>query len=366
MAVEALAPPVMRAIRHAAKMAALQTGRVASRVHRRLRVERALPAECDVHVLFRRPLGLGDLVMLSPFVCALLRQWRRGRVALVTDYAPFLDFGPALQWIAPNRWAPDRTRTLVVSPTYTLHHLAGLARASDYLGYFLSNVAISSFSAPVQAAYEPKTQHYLERALALLRMLGLDDAVNAFPPALEEDLPASVMLPERYVCVAPYSNWPERQYPMENFVEAIDALSRALPVVLIGSADPSESAFVEAIAARISSGQVLDLSSRLNLRQSARVIRRAQLFIGNDSGPAHLACTGTPAVLCVYGCVMPQTRIPLPGSTATKVLALSAGASCDLFPCYDGYSKPRCRRSLQCLRGTSPAAVVVAALGMLN
>jgi len=357
---------VKQAALRAAKAAVLQGGRIASRAHRCLPGKRPLPAECDVHVLFRRPLGLGDLVMLSPFVCALLQQWRRGRVTLVTEHTPFLDFGPSLQWIKPERWAPDGARTLVISPTYTLRHLSCLTRVSAYLGYFISNVAISSFATPVQAIYEPKTEHYLSRALALLRMLDLDDAVNAFPPALEEDLPPSVALPERYICVAPYSNWLERQYPMEGFVEAIDALSRTLPVVLIGSADPSELAFVKAIAARTPARRVLDLSGQLSLRQSARVIRRAQLFIGNDSGPAHLACTGTPAVLSVFGCVIPETRVPLPGSTASKVSALSAGSSCDLFPCYDGYSKPRCRRAFQCLRGTRPAAVVDAALEMLS
>jgi heptosyltransferase II len=85
--------------------------------------------------------------------------------------------------------------------------------------------------------------------------------------------------------------------------------SSELSVVLIGG--PDEVRVGDEIVAAIGSDRVVSLAGRGTLRGSAAVLARAVYFVGNDSGPAHLAAAvGTPLVV-LSGADDPQETSPL-------------------------------------------------------
>ncbi len=91
----------------------------------------------------------------------------------------------------------------------------------------------------------------------------------------------------------------KRRWPLTAYRELIarilahDAASR---VVLIGA--PEERDYVARLTAALPAGpRLLDLSGRLTLEQLVALLGRSALFIGNDSGPLHLAvAAGVPTV----------------------------------------------------------------------
>lgn len=100
---------------------------------------------------------------------------------------------------------------------------------------------------------------------------------------------------ERWVSVGASSNRPLLVWPEERFVELGRWLWekwRLWPVVVGGAADAEQ-------AKRLVSawGRGFVAAGQLSVRGSARVIERSALFVGNDSGPMHLAASvGRPCV----------------------------------------------------------------------
>lgn len=91
------------------------------------------------------------------------------------------------------------------------------------------------------------------------------------------------------------AGFPSKQLAPEKFGAVIRALRCREPsrqFVVVGG--PGEGPVVEALGET-----VCDLTGRLTLQETAAVLERCQLFIGNDSGPMHMAAAvGTPVVAC--------------------------------------------------------------------
>lgn len=96
-------------------------------------------------------------------------------------------------------------------------------------------------------------------------------------------------LPDTFVAVHALSDDPRRDWTVEKWRNLHDRLAAdGVEVVEVG---------VEAVMGS-DSPRYHDLCGRLSILETAELIRRASLFVGVDSGPAHLAnAVGTPGVI---------------------------------------------------------------------
>lgn len=89
-----------------------------------------------------------------------------------------------------------------------------------------------------------------------------------------------------------------RRWPLERYAEVIEALGDyGCTLVLLGSPDEAEQGRI--LRARLPGATpVVDLIGRIPMPETAAVIDRCALFLGNDSGLGHIAAAlGTPAVI---------------------------------------------------------------------
>jgi heptosyltransferase III len=150
------------------------------------------------------------------------------------------------------------------------------------------------------AAINPESYYHAGNLLAV-QCLSAGLPVLTDGPTLPVDAGAAgevdrLGLPARFVVIHCASNEASRDWPRENWLEMVAQIidDPGLPVVEVGT---RATAITRDAQARRS------LCGKLSIRQTAEVIRRAALFIGIDSGPAHLAnAVGTPGVilLCDY------------------------------------------------------------------
>ena len=98
------------------------------------------------------------------------------------------------------------------------------------------------------------------------------------------------------VAVHPGATDPRRRWPARRLGELGAALSaRGARVVLVGGAD--DAAAVDDIRAGLGGADAVDLVGRVSLSALVGVLERADLLVGNDSGPRHLAeAVGTATV----------------------------------------------------------------------
>lgn len=311
----------------------------------------------EIYILMLRPLGLGDLMMLSPFVIEIAKRFPNTPTFLVTEYPAFMDI-PGVNWLHPQSLnIKKRRHALVISPTLSWHHAKYLLGSGWFLGYFLSNRPISNFTSSSRS-YDAKHGHYYQRAVTLLTMLTPWAPGDNRPQyaTLISTLVENLALPDNYICIAPVANWEERQYPIDLYRDVITDLVKRHSIVLLGGNSAEE----VKLAAYLTQEGVIDLIGKTSLAQAAAIISKAALFVGNDSGLSHMAfLTGTPAVV-VFGCVPGELRIPMESYLAKNIKTLGAGDNCPSFPCYDGFNRPYCQNPERfiCLKGVCTEIVL--------
>ncbi|MFQ5673228.1 MAG: glycosyltransferase family 9 protein [Nitrospinales bacterium] len=132
---------------------------------------------------------------------------------------------------------------------------------------------------------------------------------------------------------------PSRRWPAENYVQLIRNIQKEFPcrVLLVGGPDDRD------VVARIRAAhpQCLDTTD-LSFGEMASVFRRCRLFIGNNSGPLHIASAMGVPTLSFNGPIDPREWVPPEPRNAV----LYKPVECS--PCYDQGRFPECSH-LKCL-----------------
>lgn len=103
------------------------------------------------------------------------------------------------------------------------------------------------------------------------------------------------------LAMGPASNWIGKIWPIERFIQtAAQLLDRDGPMAggrLLILGGPEDSRMVEELRMATARGRCIDLTGKVDLLTAYACLKRARLFIGNDSGLMHIAAAaGTPTV----------------------------------------------------------------------
>ncbi|MBN9561920.1 MAG: glycosyltransferase [Alphaproteobacteria bacterium] len=208
----------------------------------------------------------------------------------------------------------------------------------------------------------PKRSHVGDDLLNLIEAIGTasrrDRAmVSAAVPGTLEFLSPEVRrwFDRPVVCVHPGVGNVMRQWPVAHFAQLIDRLveNQGVRVVLIGGSD--ELALGEEILAGLAEpASVLSLIGDVPLAELPRLLSSCALFVGNNSGPKHIAAAlGVPTVGIHSGVVDATEWAPL----GPRAVAVRRSMACS--PCY--LARPQdCHRELACLAGLEPTTVYAA------
>jgi len=303
-----------------------------------------------VIILHKKPLGLGDMVMLSPLYLLIIKHIKKD-IYIVSDYDKFLDFETAI-WKKPSEVDNSFFKnSLVISPTLTLPHLKYMLHAKYYIGYFISNKLLCNFSNIIYS-YDAVNEHYLEKVFIILDILNIQYDNNNFEYA--KVITKEVELPNNYIVIAPYANWEEKQYSVANYLLLIDkllVLSNNYNIVLIGSSNLQELIFNNLIYNSISSDRLFNYTGKTSIIETNFIIQNSKITICNDSGPANISYITSPKTLVFFGAVNVQSILPKNDILKNNISVFTNNAECTKYPCYDGYNKPHCynKEKFSCL-----------------
>ncbi len=157
---------------------------------------------------------------------------------------------------------------------------------------------------------------------------------------------------KRVVCVHPAAGNEMRQWPAEHFVALIDQLASAedVHIALIGG--PDEAALASVILDKLRcSDAVWSLIGKVRLGELPDVLTACSLFVGNNSGPHHIAAAlGLPTIGIHSG----VTDTGEWGPMGPQAIAISRDMSCG--PCYLSKME-ECSRNFACMRQLLPGEV---------
>jgi lipopolysaccharide heptosyltransferase I len=210
-----------------------------------------------------------------------------------------------------------------------------------------------------------RRMHAVDGYLRLIEALGAPPA----PPPAEVSFP--LPLTERHrerireltsdfvgeaplVTICPTAKWVTKRWPEEHFAALADLLAGREKARIAFCGAPDDAEAIGRIMGKMRRPS-LDLSGRLSLMELAALLERSDLYVGNDSGPMHLAsATRTPTV-AIFGPTDPKRTGPY--NTRASVVA----SPLDCAPCF----RRKCPTN-ECLRRLAPEEVHAACLERLK
>lgn len=312
-----------------------------------------------IFIILRKPLGYGDLLMLSPLILKIEEKFNRKNIFIVTEYEKFFESDAI--WVKPSKKSFSiHKNDLVIFPTFSLRNLKYFFNNSFKVGYPLSSSFFSNFrnKIPPFSKYDAVGEHYFYRSRNLIDALNLSDSEPRYPKTLSEDFQVTS---KRFVTIAPYSNWQERGYSLDSFHYIIEELSKFIHIVIIGlhRETPLDLSF--------SSHKIINLTNKTTIKEANSIISNSALYIGNDSGLTHFAFLSKRPVISIFGCVDFFKRIPLSIDLNKNKFNFTNSNKCSFFSCYDGYNKPTCinDKKFICL-DVNPNLIINRAIKILN
>lgn len=306
--------------------------------------------------------ALGDCILLCPFLRHLKRKGA-GEVTVVTKQA-YLGLFAATTGV-------DRVVALGKKAGLRgLHQIARSRRPEDFvLADAHGSLRSRMLCAALGGAEVRIEKHYIQRTALILfkrrcriprvteRYSRLGEALGLPPletpvggievPAHARRTAASLLgrVDGPYICLAPGSRWPMKQWAADNYAELARRIAFELGyhVVLLGDANDAHAARPIVREAR---GRVTDLLGRTGILEAAAVIEGARVFIGNDSGLMHLAeAVGVP-VIALFGPTVEEFGY-YPSLPESKVIERSLPCR----PCSRNGRRPCPRGTQECLTG---------------
>ena len=263
--------------------------------------------------------SLGDCVLTTPAV-SLLKQARPDlRIAMVVEdaFAAVFDGNPDLEAILPpkareiSRWRPELTLNLHGGVTSVRLTIAGRSRWRAAFAHFRF--------LPVYNIHIPRAQeilhverkvHTAEHIASAMFFLGVPQ--GEIPRARLFAEPPKSARP--YAVLHPIASAPDKTWPSSNVLAVAEHLDQRLglqPVFIAGA------------------GESLDAFARYRtlagapLEEMKSLLSGASLFVGNDSGPAHMAAAFGLPVVVLFGSSDPD--IWCPWRTESTALTNPAG-----------------------------------------
>lgn len=323
----------------------------------------ALPEDARIAVL--KPCCLGDVIMSTAAVASLRARYPHAHLTYVTGAwsAPAVESSPLLNAVLQWEWSPEsrlrafwRLLRLLRSGRY---HAALVLDRSPLLGLaaWLAGIPVRAgmdaqgrgFSLTHPATATPgrhEAQLYLDAAAAL----GADPTQGrlSFTPTPADAAWAAATLGDApWVSVHPGggvnpgSTLTGKRWAPARFAELIARLRAAgHPVLLVGS--PHDA--LPPVADPPGAAPLLDLTGRTTLGQLGAALARCRLFVGNDTGPMHLAVAVGVPVVAVFGPSRPAWYRPFT-DRARVVYHGEACAACS----FRGGLVARCMNGFRCM-----------------
>ncbi|MBE0640482.1 MAG: glycosyltransferase family 9 protein [Bacteroidales bacterium] len=157
--------------------------------------------------------------------------------------------------------------------------------------------------------------HETERNLKLLGPLGQfpTKAPALYPGKNDEEL-VRPYTEQAFITASPASLWFTKQFPEERWVEFLNQVPEPYRIYLLGG--PSDQALCIRIMQQVKAREVIDLSGKLSLLQSAALMKRARMNYVNDSAPLHLASSVNAPVRAIFCSTVPSFGFgPLSGDS---------------------------------------------------
>ena len=304
-------------------------------------------------ILIRTPNHLGDCIMALPMISETKELYPNSELTVIVPEKLIEIFqnNPGVDHIIPmppkyqhGLVAVTKLKELLEGKKYDVGFIlppsfgsaAGfqLAGVKERIGYIADGRRLL-LSKPLPLPTPLNSVHRSELYFNLLRRITTNELEYVKPTLMlnDEDMQNGVHVLESYelsrehdfVTIAFQAVAESRRWGVEKYTQLIKRIISELnlKVVLIGSADDKKAG--DLIAEACGTDAVKNISGMSSIRESAAILSLGKAFVGNDSGPAHLAAAVDCPVVVISGADDPMSTSPM---ATNKILIYEENLDC--------------------------------------
>lgn len=329
---------------------------------------------------------IGDVLLSTPVIKALRDAYPDSYIAFMArPYArdivegnPYLnrviiyDKAGAEKGIFGNLKFINRLRkdkfdiAIILHPTARSHITAFLAGIPERIGYDRKCGFLLTKMIPHTKQYGLK--HEIDYTLDILRYIGVEPKDRSLYMPVKKGSEEKIRKIfaengmkeiDNVVVINPGASCPSKRWRPANFVRVADVLAERYNVKIVIICDDKDKPISDAVSSSMKRPCV-NLSGQTSVADLASVLRRAKIFISNDSGPVHIACAvGTP-VVAIFGRrnrgLSPERWSP----SGDRDMVLHKDVGCNECLAHN------CKIGFKCLEAISAEEVIAAANKILK
>lgn len=258
-----------------------------------------------MRILLWQTAYLGDVVLTTPLIKSLKKNFPKTHIAFVgRSFIKELLKGFDIELIPFDKRIKESFEMLEKIKDYHVAispHIS--ARTALILFFSGIPIRIGFDRSELSWLYTHRIKHRwdmheVDRNLELLKPLGIKNFERLPALMVEEEEKRKAIekfnLPREFVVISPFSNFPLKEWSLENWLELIKRIN--LPVVVVGK----ERGEI------FKDSPVINLVGKTNLRELMSVISISKAVISCDSSPVHMAnAFGVPAI-SIYTATSPD------------------------------------------------------------
>ena len=327
-------------------------------------------------ILLTRTDRLGDFVLTTPAIKAVRDAYPDAYIAMiVTPYTkklaegnPYID-----EVIVYDKQKKEKSllgglrfalslrkkefdRAIIFHPTNRMHIITYIANIPRRIGYdkkcgFLLTDKIRNLKHLGQ-------KHEKDYTLEMLKALGIEsDEKELFVPVTyEAELAIDSLLKShgiakkhKLVIMHPGASCVSKIWPSERFAKLADKLidKKQAKIIVVGGSGKRDLFCVDSVK-KFMLNDAIFLKGTLNTIELAALLKRATLFISNDSGPVHVAAAVSTPVIDIFGRNQPGLSPIVWGPLGLKDVVLHKDVGCK-----DVCLAHNCNKTFACLRAIS-------------
>ncbi|MEW6207888.1 MAG: glycosyltransferase family 9 protein [Acidobacteriota bacterium] len=278
--------------------------------------------------------SIGDTALMTPCLAAI-KDWRADiKISVLSEplSAPLLEDHPLVdELIVVNASLASRARIIRrlrrerFDIAFNLHggttgtviaRLAGARQQVAFAGHRWTRLL--SHRAPSPDAILGRSRiHSVEQQLALLHWSGVpwpdNPRLNLFvSPEAEEKargrLTQTGLRDEPFAIIAPSAAMESKRWTAAGFSSIADHLRERWNLRIVVIAGPGQEAIANEVSEKAQGCP--PVIAHLDLKELMAVIKMSRLFVGNDSGPAHIAAAFNRPMVIIFGSSNPAVWHP--------------------------------------------------------
>jgi len=255
--------------------------------------------EIDTRAVRRRPASRSTLEEVRDYAARLRGASERERIDVAIDFQGLIKSGLVTRMSGAIRRIGFETREMREPPGRLF--LTEQIATSHLTHVIDKNIALASAALAAGTPSGGDCPPPLPDPLSTL----YEFPIEVSP---DDELHARGAMAERFAIVNPGGGWPTKLWPAERFAQVADGLWVEHGISSLITYGPGEEGLARRVQKASETGAARAVDS--TIKQFVALARRAELFVGGDTGPLHIAAAcGTP-IVGLYGPTAPERNGP--------------------------------------------------------